>query len=767
LEAGAVPAAVIPEKDLFDPLPLDASPGRLNRIGESQKTYRKQQLRALRNRRGRNMNGKIIILTFFVLMGIVHSVAAQSPLQDTVTLDNATVTAKTQEQKLREGAYAVSAVSIRNQAATLNSLTQAIDRTSGIRIREEGGAGSDFDLSINGMSGNSIRYFLDGLPLDAKGTGMTLANLPVNIIDRVEIYKGVIPASLGSDALGGAINIITNRRSNDFLDLSYGLGSFHTHNADFAAQFKGKQSGIILRPVVSAHYSKNDYVMRGVKVRNETHTGFVVKDLPRFHDGYLSLFAQMEAGVTDRRWADDFFVSASVSKVDKEIQTGATQSYVYGKVERNTLSYNASARYSKTGFLVPGLDVSASVSQTQDHSVTIDTTYRRYYWDGTYIEGSLSEIRGRGKSMRNYLRPMTIVRGNFDYHLADGHTLTFNYQLNRTGNRQDDEVDKSFVPTRDVLSKHVLSLSYNQLLMEGKMTNAFFLKDYINHLHVEQSENAARIGLPDIDSDNTRNYLGYGLGSRFDITPSVAAKASYEHSVRLPISREVLGNGSTLYPNVALKPEISENVNLGFFGSWDLGGGNVISYEVNGFLRLVDNFIQATVSETEGMMQYVNVDAVHIKGIDGSLRYDRAGRLHLAANASYDDCRDMREFTQAGRPSVTYRNRTPNRPWAFANAEASYTFHNVGIHGDRLRFMVDYQWVHWFYLTWAAYGSAASKAMVPTQHLTNASVAYSWHGGRYNVSLECTNLLDALAFDNYMLQKPGRAFFIKFRLFLQ
>lgn len=713
------------------------------------------------------MKRKTIILIAIALSFVAHNVAAQSSLQDTVVLDNATVTAKTREQQLREGAYAVSAVSIRSQVATLQSLTQAIDRTSGIRIREEGGVGSDFDLSINGMSGNSIRYFLDGMPLDAKGTGMTLANLPVNIIDRVEIYKGVIPASFGSDALGGAVNIITNRRASDFLDLSYGLGSFHTHKGDFAAQYTEKKTGLILRPVVSASYSKNDYIMRGVKVRNEDHSGFVTKDLPRFHDGYLSLFGQLEAGVADRRWADEFFVSASVSKVDKEVQTGATQSYVYGKVERNTASYNFAARYIKAGLLDDRLGVTASVSQTQDHSVTIDTTYRRYYWDGTYIDGSLSEIRGRGKSMRHFYRPMTIARGNLDFKLAQGHSLTLNYQLNRTGNRQSDEVDKSFVPTRDVLTKHVVGLSYNQSLMEGRMTNAVFVKDYVNHLHVEQSEDAKRIGLPDIKPDDTQNFFGYGLGSRMDITASLSAKASYEHSVRLPISREVLGNGSTIFPNVALKPEISENVNLGIFGALDLGGGNVISYEANGFLRLVDNFIQATVSETEGMMQYVNVDAVHIKGVDASLRYDWAGRLHLAANASYDDCRDMREFTQAGRPSVTYRNRTPNRPWAFANAEASYTFHNVGLKDSRLRLTVDYQWVHWFYLTWAAYGSASTKAMVPTQHLTNASLAYSWHGGRYNLSFECTNLLNALAYDNYMLQKPGRAFFVKFRLFLQ
>ena len=710
-----------------------------------------------------------VLLSTLCLCASVYgqdSLSVKGALNDTLMLQNSTVTAKSREQKLREGAFAVGALNIRLQASTLQSLTQAIDRTAGIRIREEGGVGSDFDLSINGMSGNSIRYFLDGMPLDAKGTGITLANLPVNIIDRVEIYKGVIPASFGSDALGGAVNIITNRSSRNYLDFSYGIGSFHTHKADFSAQYTGRKTGLVIKPVISASYSKNDYLMRDVKVRNEEHTAFVIKDLPRFHDDYLSLFGQMEAGVVDRSWTDAFFVSASVSKIDKDIQTGATQDRVIGMAERHTLSYNVAARYEKADFLTEGMQLQASVSQTWDHSQTIDTTYRRYYWDGTYIDGSYSEIRSRGKTLRHYLRPMTVVRTNLDYRVAEGHDIALNYLLNRAGNRQTDDWDEDFEPTDDVLAKHIVSLSYDQSLLAGRLNNAFFVKDYVNHLSIGQNELSSVTGASTVHGTDTQNYLGYGLGSRYLFLEALALKGSYEHSVRLPISRELLGNGSTIYANVALKPEISDNFNLGLFGTLDLGGGHSISYEANGFVRLVDNYIRATIMETESMMQYVNVAAVHVKGVDGEIRYDWAGRLHIAANASYDDSRDMRKYTQAGDLSVTYKNRTPNRPWTYCNAEISYTFRNVGLRDSRLRLTADYQYVHWFYLTWAAFGSASSKSKVPTQHITNASMLYSWQGGRYNVSLECTNLLDALAFDNYMLQKPGRAFFLKFRLFL-
>ena len=401
-----------------------------------------------------------------------------------------------------------------------------------------------------------------------------------------------------------------------------------------------------------------------------------------------------------------------------------------------------------------------------DHSQTIDTTYRRYYWDGSYIDGSYSEIRSRGKTLRHYRRPLTVVRSNLSYRLAEGHELALNYVFNRSGNRQTDDWDSDFVPTDDVLAKHIAGLSYDQSLLSGRLNNAFFVKDYVNHLKIGQNEIPSTTGANVVQGSDTQNYIGYGLGTRYLFFDPLAVKGSYEHSVRLPIARELLGNGSTVYPNVALKPEISENFNLGLFGTVDLGGGHSIAYEVNGYVRLVDNYIRATVTETESMMQYVNVAAVHIKGVDGEIRYDWAGKLHVAANASYDDSRDMRKYTQSGDLSVTYRNRTPNRPWTYANAEVSYSFYDVGLRGSRLRLSADYQWVHWFYLTWAAFGSASSKSKVPTQHITNASLLYSWHSNRYNVSLECTNLFDALAFDNYMLQKPGRAFFLKFRLFL-
>ncbi len=705
--------------------------------------------------------------TLKVPLAISDNMTMNFSLQEiNMGLETVEVYGKSRVQTLKESTFTVNALDIKALTSSLNNLNSLVNRTTGIRVREEGGVGSDFDLSINGMSGNSVRYFLDGMPLDAKGSGVSLANLPVNTIDRIEIYKGVVPANLGTDALGGAINIVTKQEKTKYLDVSYGIGSFHTHRSDLNAQFIEPRTGLIVRPTLGINYSKNDYTMKDVEVWDEASDSYIYADRKRFHDDYFSLLGQIEVGFANKPWADAFFISGSYSKVDKELQTGSVQTVVYGMAERQTDAWNISARYQKRDFLVKKLQLNASLSHTWDHSLTVDTAYRKYDWNGDYILSSRNEITGNRRSMRHYKRPMTLVHANADYALGEHHRFNLDYALNRTGNNRFDDVDTDFEPSNDVLAKHITSLSYHQSFWNNRWNNAFFVKDYINHANIRQTDSGATTGSNEVRGSMTRNYIGYGAGTRFILTQPFAIKASFEHSVRLPIARELLGNGTTIYANVALEPETSNNVNLGFFGTWHPTAGHTLYYEANGFLRYVDNFIQMQVIEKEGMMQYQNVPAVHIKGLEGEVRYNWQNKLQLAGNLSYQDARDQQQYKTDGKPSATYNNRLPNRPWLFGSAEAAYTFGNVLLPGGKLRLYGNYQWVHWYFLTWEAYGSYENKSRIPTQHICNAGFAYSWKNDTYSLSVECTNLLDQTAYDNYKQQKPGRAFFAKFRLFI-
>ena len=704
-----------------------------------------------------------VTVTFTVLCFPVSVPVDSDSVRNDIKLTEVMVTGKRESQKIREGAFAVNAVEITPNINRMLTLNDMVDRTAGVKVRREGGVGSDFDLTINGMSGNSIRYFIDGVPLETKGSGLTLDNIPINTVDRIELYKGVVPTYLSSDALGGAVNIVTKRKRQNFLDASYGIGSFHTHSGDLTGQVFIPKTAIAIRPTFTVNYSKNDYLMKDVEVWSEEDDKYVLADKPRFHDNYLSLFGQLEAGVQDVKWADQFFISFSCDMVRKDLQTGAMQNKVYGMAERHSNSFNVAARYNKEwGAFTTRIDL----SHTWDHSETVDTAYRKYSWDGTYMPSSGNELNNKTKTIRVYRRPLTVLNTGVDYKPNAHNLFSLNYMLNRTANDRSDRVDKTFVPSNDIVTKHILSLTYQQSFFNNKWQTSYFVKDYINALSIGQTDEATITGANFAEKKSTRNFWGAGIGTRYAFSEPIALKGSFEHSVRLPLSRELLGNGTTVYPNLTLMPEKSNNANIGVFGTWYFGEVNQISYEANGYLRHVQNYIRATVSEREGMMQYVNEPAIEVKGFDLEISYFWDNRFQILVNGSWSDSRDLKKYKTDGNPSATYKNRVPNRPWLFGNAEASYIFRNIAFKSDRLRIGVEYQYIHWYYLNWEAFGSIATKARIPTQNLTNLSLSYSWHNQRYNLSLECDNIFDRPAYDNYMLQRPGRSFSAKFRLYL-
>lgn len=670
-----------------------------------------------------------------------------------IKLKSVTVTGRSGSQKLRQEALTVSAVDVRAAVNRLTTVNDIVGRVAGVSLRREGGVGSDYDIMINGLSGNSIRYFIDGVPIDSRGSSASLDNLPLNTVNRIEIYKGVVPSYLGSDALGGAVNIVTYQRRQNYLDASYGIGSFHTHTADLTGQYNPKGTALVIRPTFSVSYSKNDYMMRDVRVWDEEADRYVETDCRRFHDGYLSVFGQLEAGFNNVSWADAFFLTASFGKVNKDIQTGAIQTKVYGMAERHSRTWNVGLRYAKRWGSV---NTRLNVSRTWDRSETVDTALRKYSWDGTWIPANGNEINGRGRQLRVYFRPLTLVNAGVDYDITSAHNIALNYSLDSRGNRQHDDADATYEPTRDALSKHIVALTYSQKFVDDRLSNTFFVKDYINSLTRKSGERVS----------STKSYWGAGLGSRFTFADIVQLKGSYEHSVRLPLSRELLGNGTTVDPNLDLRPESSNNYNLGVFGNRVFGGEHTVGYEAGGFIRSVHDYIRAVVSERDGLMQYSNEPAIKVKGAELELSYMWRDRLSLTFNGTWSEARDCRRYKTDGNPSATYNNRVPNRPWLQVNGEAAYNFRDLSWMDDRLRIAWTWQWIHWYYLNWEAFGAVESKAVIPTQNISGLSLTYSWLDGRYNVTAECNNIFDCAAYDNYMLQKPGRSFMAKFRIFI-
>ena len=155
-------------------------------------------------------------------------------------METVNVIGRTANQQVNRQAFNVTSIDAKKLHNSTLDISHALDRVSGVRVREAGGLGSRMDFSLNGFTGRQVKFFIDGVPMDNFGSSFQINNIPINLAQRVEVYKGVVPVWLGSDALGGAINIVTDNSTGSYVDASYSYGSFNTHISAVNAGYTSK-----------------------------------------------------------------------------------------------------------------------------------------------------------------------------------------------------------------------------------------------------------------------------------------------------------------------------------------------------------------------------------------------------------------------------------------------------------------------------------------------------------------------------------------------
>lgn len=236
-------------------------------------------------------------------------------------------------------------------------------------------------------------------------------------------------------------------------------------------------------------------------------------------------------------------------------------------------------------------------------------------------------------------------------------------------------------------------------------------------------------------------------------------KLSYERTCRLPSDRELFGDGDYEEGDSQLKPERSDNLNLNLSYDHSLGADHTLSVEAGFLYRHILDYIIRTIS-SKGTAASSNHGRVRALGLEFGFRYNWDARLTLGGNYTLQNLRDRERLTLLGAESVTFNNRVPNQPYAFGNAEAAYTFPRVFRRACRLTLAYGLRYIHSFARSWSG---AGAHLYIPTQLSHEARLTCTLGGGRYNLTLAGENLADALLYDNYSLQKPGRSLSVKFR----
>jgi outer membrane cobalamin receptor len=686
------------------------------------------------------------------------------------------VAGKTQSQQLRTSGYQMSVIDMKSQYNTSRDLNQVLNQTTGVRIREEGGLGSNFTFSLNGFSGNQVKFFLDGLPMDNFGSSLTLNNFPTNIAERIEVYKGVLPVSLGTDALGGAVNIIT-RSNQNYLDASYSYGSFNTHRPAISAAYTNAKTGFTVRLNTFYNYSDNDYKVL-VPVKNLTTNSYdgTQQWVKRFHDKYESATAQLELGVVGKKYADKLLLGLIASENNKDIQTGVTMDAVYGAMKSKSHSFIPTLKYKKSDLFIKGLEFNLYSAYNSNNFQLIDTTPRNFNWLGQSVQKSSSGSSSVGGEVNRTTNENKnrewLNNASFVYRINDWQTLALNdifSTFKRTSyDAENPDVYTNRFPSK--LIKNTVGLAWNADV-KGKWITAAFVKYYAMKAVGYQQVNPLTDSAHYESTSFHYSQPGYGIASGYFVLPSLEVKASYEHAYRMPESDEIFGDGVFVVYSPGLKPERSENVNLGLRFNKVLNNTHKIGAEAGGIYRDTKDFIRVDQSTSGGNRQTVNQGRVQTTGAEGELSYAYKGRFFASVNGTYQRLVDEEKYQKNNgygggvTRNFTYGFRLPNIPYLFGNFNAGANF---PIKTTTLTLNYSLNYVQHYYLTFAELGTVASNAayIIPEQWAHNVYATWSLAKGKYNISAECRNLTNNLLYDSYRLQKPGRSFTIKLRYFI-
>jgi vitamin B12 transporter len=112
------------------------------------------------------------------------------------------------------------------EAAGPLSLAEVLQRRAGLEFRATGGPGQPQTLFIRGAGSAQTLVLIDGLRVGSATVGTTsIENIPLEMIERIEVVKGPLSSLYGPEAMGGVIQIFTRGKGVPHLFASAAYGA--------------------------------------------------------------------------------------------------------------------------------------------------------------------------------------------------------------------------------------------------------------------------------------------------------------------------------------------------------------------------------------------------------------------------------------------------------------------------------------------------------------------------------------------------------------
>ncbi len=184
-----------------------------------------------------------------------------------IPLQAVEVTAERIENPNTTNTWTISRETIERTNTT--EIAELIKLAPGIDVQDAGNVAGAKKISIRGSQTNQVLVLVDGVPLnDQLGGDADISKIPVNVVEKIEIYKGGGSARFGSGAIGGVINITTRKAFQNEIKLNSTFGAFQMMMVEPIIAGSYRQIGYFLSYQYTS--SQGDYPYEYVDSRRQT-----------------------------------------------------------------------------------------------------------------------------------------------------------------------------------------------------------------------------------------------------------------------------------------------------------------------------------------------------------------------------------------------------------------------------------------------------------------------------------------------------------------
>ena len=174
------------------------------------------------------------------------------------TLEGVTVEAKRPDWEAKLSPGTVTVIRPDDYKGEQKDLPDLLKMVPGVHVRELNGKGQYTTVSVRGSTAAQVGVFVDGVLFNLGGDAAAdISTIPVHNVERIEVYRGYIPARFGGTFMGGVINVVTKRPTKANVQASFGKSSFGGYKGNL--QIDAPLGGGALMVGINRDQSEGDF----------------------------------------------------------------------------------------------------------------------------------------------------------------------------------------------------------------------------------------------------------------------------------------------------------------------------------------------------------------------------------------------------------------------------------------------------------------------------------------------------------------------------